>query len=160
MPLLAAAALAGCDDGTVVTRVDRPVSDVRSYVTTLALSGMPVESHGAPFAGVSPAELAARLRLPPAYPAGTSFRAVAPGETRERLVLDFNPATPGRAAAACRGDLGAARENRAETGFSVSATLCNGERVVVSGHLDARRTRADDPEGFRRAMTALFLQMF
>ncbi len=157
--LAAALALSACDDGATITRVDRLVGDVRSYVTTMALGGMAVESHGAPFDGVTPQEVAARLRLPPAYPTGAGFRAAAPGDA-ERLVLDFNPGVPGRAAAACRGALGAAQRNRGEVGFSVSATLCSGERVLVSGHLDARRVRADDAEGFRRAMTALLQQMF
>lgn len=150
--------LAGCDDGTAVTRVDRLVSGVSGYVTPLALGGMAVEVHGAPFAGFAPAEVVARLRLPPSYPTAAGFRLAAPSEA-ERLVLDFNPATPGRAAAACAGEVRSAAGGRRE-GFSVTATLCSGPRVVTTGHLEARRARADDPAAFAQAMSRLFLEIF
>lgn len=155
----ALAGLAGCDDGAVLSRMDNIVGRVSAFVIPMAAGGLPVEVHGAPFEGVTAAMVVGRLRLPPAYPSGLGLRAVSPGEAGGRLVLAFNPAVPGRAAAACAGRPGVTAPNAAAVGFSVTATLCDGARVLSSGHLDARKTRADDPAGFTRAMDMFFLAL-
>lgn len=157
----ALAALAGCDDGTVITRVTNFTGAGRDYVIPFAAGGLPTEIHGAPFAGVTADEVAAKLRLPPHFPAGIRFRAVAPGAgVSGRLVLAFNPDGPPNGMALCAPPAPPRLAPPRETGFSVTATLCDGERVLTTGHLEARKTRADDPQGFSHAMTRLFTAMF
>jgi len=157
----ALAALAGCDDGTVITRVTNFIGEGRDYVIPFAAGGLPTEIHGAPFAGLAADEVAAKLRLPPSFPAGVRFRAVAPGaETAGRLVLAFNPEGPPNGMALCAPPAPPRLAPPRETGFAVTATLCNGERVLTTGHLEAPKTRADDPQAFSHAMTRLFAAMF
>ncbi len=151
---------AGCDDGTVITHVDSAQARLaRSMLVTAGPQGFPVEIHGAPFAGVTPAEVAARLKAPPRFPAGIRFRAVEPGAEGRRLVLVFNRARHPDAWADCRLTAPPPALAPRSEGFSVSATLCSGQGVVVAGHLEARRSRADDPEGFARAMTLLLMSI-
>lgn len=156
----ALAALAGCDDGTVITRVTNFTGGGRDYVIPFAAGGLPTEIHGAPFAGVTVDEVAAKLRLPPSFPAGIRFRAIAPGDGGGRLVLAFNPEGPPNGMVLCAPPAPPRLIRPRETGFAVTATLCNGERVLTTGHLEARKTRADDPKGFSHAMTRLFTAMF
>lgn len=159
--LAALAALAGCDDGAVITRVTNFVGGGRDYVVPLAAGGLPAEIHGAPFAGVSAEEVAARLRLPPSFPAGIRFRAVAPDAGAVgRMVLAFNPEGPPNGTALCKIAAPLRHAPPREIGFAVTATLCNGERVLTTAHLEASKTRADDPEAFAHAMTRLFAAMF
>lgn len=156
----ALAALAGCDDGTVITRVDNQIGAVDSYLIPMAAGGLPTEVHGAPFDGVTPEQIVARLRLPGGYPTDIRFRAVAPGPGAVgRLVLAFNPDGPPNGQALC--GLTAPRPGLPprEVGFAVTATLCNGARVLTTAHMEARKTRADDPEGFVKAMQRLFTAM-
>jgi hypothetical protein len=149
------ALLTGCEDHTVVTRVDKRIDDMRSYVVPMAAGGLPVEIYGAPFDGVTEGEIIARLRLPGGWPTDIGFRAAdRPGE-RGRLVLAFNIDGPPNGRAMCAGTiprLGPARQE----GFTVLASFCNGDRLLSTGHMEARNTRADDPEAFRRVMTHLF----
>jgi hypothetical protein len=162
LPRLSAALLAllaaGCDDGTVITLVDREQARLaKSFLVTAGPDGFPVETHGAPFAGVSAAEVAARLRAPPSFPAGIRFRPVAPGTEARRLVLVFNRQGQPDRHADCRLSAPAPTVAPREVGFSVSATLCSGAGVVVTGHMEARKTRADDPAAFSRVMTLLLM---
>jgi hypothetical protein len=152
----ALALLAGCDDGTIVTLVDAGQARLaRSFLVTAGPQGFPVEIHGAPFAGVAPAEVAARLRAPASFPAGIRFRAVEPGAEGRRLVLVFNRDGPPDRHADCRMTAPASGRAPRDVGFSVSATLCSGAGYVVTGHMEARKTRADDPDEFARVMRLL-----
>jgi hypothetical protein len=125
---LAAAALAllgaGCD-GTVITHVDKDQARLaRSFLVTAGPDGFPVETHGAPFAGVTAAQVAARLRAPASVPAGIRFRPVAPGTEARRLVLVFNREGQPNRHADCRLTAPAPTVAPRDVGFSVSATLC------------------------------------
>lgn len=149
---------AGCDDGTVITLVDREQARLaKSFLVTAGPEGFPVETHGTPFAGVTTVEVAARLRAPPSFPAGIRFRPVAPGAEARRLVLVFNREGAPNRHADCRLTAPARTVPPREVGFSVSATLCSGAGVVVTGHMEARKTRADDPDEFSRVMTLLLM---
>jgi len=159
--LAALGALAGCDDGTVITRVTNFTGGGRDYVIPFAAGGLPTEIHGAPFAGVTADEVAAKLRLPPRFPAAIRFRAVAPGAgVAGRLVLAFNPEGPPNGMALCAPAAPKRLAPPRAVGFAVTATLCNGERVLTTGHLEAPKTRADDPQAFSHAMTRLFTALF
>ena len=151
-----AALLSGCEDRTVVTRVDKRFDDMRSYIVPIAAGGLPVVTIGAPFAGVTPDEVIGRLRLPGGWPADIRFRP-SQGETG-RLVLAFNPSGPPNGRALCSGARPEPLPPKAE-GFVVTASFCNGDRLIATGHMEALNTRADDPEAFRRVMTSLFQQI-
>lgn len=154
---LLAGLLGACDDGTVVTRTHSVVGDGRSHIVPMAAGGLPTEVHGAPFAGVAPEAVAARLRLPGGWPADIRFRATdAPG-AGARLVLVFNPLRNPDGLIACRTPPAAGPGG--EVGFAVTASFCAGERTLITGHLEAPRVRADDPDAFARSMTALFAAM-
>lgn len=147
----------GCDDGTVITRVDRRPGFSLSQVVAMAAGGVPTEVHGAPFPGAAPDDVAARLAMPASFAAGTTFRAATPGaaDTRRRLVLVFNPSAPPNGLRDCRRVEPAPTREPGATGFAVTATFCEGERMLATGHLEARRTQADDWAGFTRVMRLL-----
>jgi hypothetical protein len=152
--------LAACDDGTVITRVMGTMTNPRSHIVPMASGGLPTEIHNAPFDGVTPAEVASRLRMPGDWPADIRFRpADAPGQGA-RLVLVFNPADHPDGYAACRLSQSPRAAPAREVGFAVTASFCTGDRVIVTGHMEARKTRADDPAEFGRVMTVLFQAMF
>ena len=118
-----------------------------------------MESHGRPFAGVAPEEIAARLRLPASYPTGFRFIARAPGPRPERdglrLVLHFNPEGPPDGIADCAREAEARTRAPTSKGFSVTATWCQGSRPLVTGFMEAPKAAADDPAGFEHAMAQL-----
>ncbi|TVQ53337.1 MAG: hypothetical protein EA355_13620 [Rhodobacteraceae bacterium] len=166
LALLAAAAAvmaAGCDDGTVVTRVDRRPAFSESWIVATAAGGVPTEIHGRPFPGVSPDEIANRLRMPQRFAADIRFRARAPGprglDPERRLVLVFNATEGPNGIRDCRRTEEAPTRPPADEGFTVTATFCTEDRMLATGHLAARRTRADDPEAFTRVMRLLLTQI-
>ncbi|MFN3613426.1 MAG: hypothetical protein ACK4WC_02550 [Rubrimonas sp.] len=152
--------LAACDDGTVITRVMGTITNPRSHVVPMASGGLPTEVHNAPFAGMGPGEVVSRLRMPGDWPADIRFRLADTPGRGARLVLVFNPADPPNGFAACALTQSPRAAAPRETGFAVTASFCAGDRVIVTGHMEARKTRADDPAEFGRVMTALFQAMF
>ena len=156
-----AALLGACDNPTTITRVHFVHQGLEATIRNAGLAH--VESHGRPFAGVTADEIAARLKLPAAFPSGFRFTAREPAPRPERdglrLVLHFNPAGPPDGQADCR------REAEAETlppsteGFRVTASWCQGARMFSTGFMEAPRTRADDPTGFANAMLRLMIQI-
>lgn len=162
--LLAGAAglLSACDDGTRVTRVDRMGSFSRSYLVTAAAGGgLPVIVHGAPFEGVAPEEVVARL----SFPAGTlhyvDFRLAERGtRPTNRLVLVFNRADAPDGVRDCRGETPRlAGPDPGGTGFSAQATFCMGDRMQATGVLEATRTRAGDPQSLASALRRLLREI-
>lgn len=149
--------LAACDDAWTITRVNDQIGDVRSYAVPFASGGLPTEIHGTPFAGLPPAEIAAALKLPATWPSGIRFRVTdTPGEGG-RLVLHFNPEGAPNGQVLCAPRRPPASTPPRTEGFAVTATLCNGGRVLATGHLEAPKVASEDREGFARAMTALLL---
>lgn len=153
-------AVAACDDGTVITRV-MVFGDARSFFILSGPQGMASEVHGAPFPGVTPAQVAERLRAPADLPTGIRFRAVAPGEAREgpRLVLVFNPLDPIDGVRDCQRTGPARVDKPRDVGFTVTATLCNKGALVATAHMNATKTKADDPAEFTRVMQLLMMQI-
>ncbi len=161
-PTLAALtlALAGCDDGTVITRVDRYPAFDSSQIIHMDAGGIPAEIHGLPFPGVDPDEVAARLRLPAGFAQGFRFRAVAPGSGAEgRLVLVFNGTEAPNGVRDCKRGAEAPTEPPRDVGFALMATFCRGAAMLAGGHLEARTTRADDPQEFSRVMQTLLFNI-
>ena len=153
---LAAALLGGCDQAPfVISRVDVIHQGLSSTIRSAGQAF--VESHGRPFAGVAPEEIAARLSLPASYPTGFRFVAREPGPARDglRLVLHFDPEGPPNGIADCDRVAEARTLAPALTGFRVTATWCQGSRPLVTGFLEAPRTEADDPAGFAHVMAQL-----
>lgn len=151
--------LAACDDGTVITRVMGTMTNPRSHIVPMAAGGLPTEIHNAPFAGVAPAEIVSRLRMPGDWPADIRFRLADTPGRGARLVLVFNPAEHPDGYAACRLTRSPPAAAPRDTGFAVTASFCTGDRVIVTAHMEARKTRADDPAEFGRVMTVLFQAM-
>jgi hypothetical protein len=162
---LAGFLLAACDDGTVITRV-QVWGDARSYFTTAGAAGVATEVHGTPFARVSAEEVVSRLRLPPGMPQEIRFRLVPQGEQAEgvRLLLVFNRTDVPDSMRDCRRSargqpLPVAPNPAQEVGFTVTASLCDAEARVATAHMEATKTRADDPEEFARVMRLLLIEM-
>lgn len=159
-PLALLALLAACDDGTVITRVRQWPAFARSQIVAMGSDGgIPTEIHGRPFPAADPAEIAGLLRLPAGWPQEFGFRAIRPGprgtHARRRLVLVFNPAEPPQGPLNCRRAYEAPTHAPREAGFEVTATFCDGEKMLATGHMEARRTREDDPQEFARVMRLL-----
>ncbi len=156
-----AASLGGCDNPTTVTRVIVMHGGLEASIRSAGAAH--VESHGRPFEGVAPDEIAARLKLPAAFPSGFRFTARTPGPRPERdglrLVLHFNPAGPPDGQADCRRESEAQTLPPASEGFSVTASWCQGSRLFSTGFMEAPKTRADDPGGFAQAMLRLMIEI-
>ena len=157
--------LAGCDDGTVITRVHtEPLA--QSSFTVAGLAGLATEVHGAPFAGMTAEAVVARLRPPVGQAQTISFRLATPGEAAERirLVLVYNRTTAPDGIRDCRDTgrgqaLPVSASPPEEVGFTVTTSLCDAERRLASAHMEARRTRADDPAEFTRVMRLALMQL-
>lgn len=158
--LALALALAACDDGTVITRIDRTPAFDNSQIVHMDADGIPAEVHGAPFPGVGAADVAARLRLPAGVAQGFRFRAVAPGSGAEgRVVLVFNGVDVPNGIRDCQRDTAAPVRAPQAVGFDVMVSFCRGRAMLATGHLRARTTRADDPEEFARVLRALLFNI-
>lgn len=158
--------VAACDDGTVVSHVGRDphvaIGDLRAMQEAGAV---PVEVHGAPFANVTDADLAQALR-PPSGPAqDVRFRAMPVGHWTgsrhgQRVVLHFNATTPPNAPRDCRLVERARTDPPLAVGFSVNMSLCNGDRAIAHGFLQATKAPPGDWEEYTRVMRALMLNIF
>ena len=163
--LLLAALLAGCDEPTVITHVGK-LGHMRlnDLWTMQDARGLPVEIHGAPFAGISDRGVAEAIRPPGGSAQEVRFYAAPPGGWRGghpwRLVLHFNPQGAPNAPADCR--LAAeARTNPPPAGrFAVNATFCNGEQWQAHGFLQALEVEEGDMEAFADMMRQLMLAIF
>lgn len=152
--------LAACDDGTVITRV-MIYGDARSFLVLSGPLGMATVVHGAPFPGTTPDWVAANLKAPAAMPTGIRFRAVDIGAARDggRLVLVFNRRDAPDAVRDCARQAEAPVDPPRSEGFSVTASICNAHALVATAHMEARKTRADDPAEFTRVMRLLLMEM-
>jgi hypothetical protein len=157
---LAGLGLAGCDDGTIITRVDVR-GDAQSFFVLAGPHGLATEVHGAPYPGTTSAWVVERLKAPPALPTGIRFRDVGIGTARNgpRLVLVFNRRDAPDPVRDCGRMDAAPVDPPEEAGFSATATLCNAHAMVATAHMEARRTGTDDPDAFPQAMRLLIMQI-
>lgn len=163
---LAVLLVAACDDGTIISHVDRdPHVTVGDLWAMQEAGAVPTEVHGTPFANVTDADLAEALRPPNGSAQEVRFRAMPVGHWTgsghgQRVVLHFNPTGAPNAQSDCQ------RVERARTdpplamGFSVNMSLCNGDRAIAHGFLQARKSAALDWEEYTRVMKALMSNIF
>lgn len=162
--LVALVALTGCgedQDQTSITLLSREMSYDRSYFTFYPLMA---EVHNSPFDGVSKADVAAMLRMPPSYADAGAFALSAPGETprpKVRLALAFNSRAPVSAKALCRASaaLGAATPLD-DSSFMVDVALCRDDDVIASASMTAKAGKARDPAFAARSLNHLMLIAF
>lgn len=163
--LLAALALAACDDAeTVISHVDKRRNVGLNELWTMQdRRGIPVEIHGSPFRNVSDHALVEALR-PPAAAARVTFYPVPAGSWLQghpsRLVLHFNPQGAPNAVADCRRTAEARTNPPPDGKFSVNASFCEGTDWQAHGYLKALRVRDGDLEAFGDMMAQLMLAIF
>jgi len=162
---LALGALAACDDGTVISHVDKlPHVKEGDLVTMQEPGGLKVEIHGIPWKGATDAELAEALRPPAGSAQEVRFQAVPTGQWVEgrghRLVLHFNPTGAPNSPHDCQATAEMRTQAPAETGFTVNATFCTQDNWVAHGYLQATTTQAGDWQEYTRVMQALLTNIF
>ncbi|MEL6477696.1 MAG: hypothetical protein AAFR17_10250 [Pseudomonadota bacterium] len=154
----ALALLAACDDGTVISHVDKDHNiEAGDLVAMQQGGGIPTEVHGTPFQRASAEDLTRFLRPPAGGAQGIRWRAVKVGARPHgyRMVLHFNPSGPPNAADDCKRFRPAITERPQEVGFTVNLSICNGERAEAHGFLQARKTQAGDYQDYTRVMRVL-----
>ncbi|MEM6623859.1 MAG: hypothetical protein AAF674_16650 [Pseudomonadota bacterium] len=150
--------LAGCDEPTVITHVDKlPHLEVSDLVAMQAADGIAVEIHGQPWKGAAPSALAAALRPPAGASQSTRFFALPPGghATRHgwRIVLHFNPQGDiPRADQDCKRTAPVQTDNLAADGYSVTLTFCEGEQWAAHAFLKLLGSEPGDLEAFSNAI--------
>lgn len=154
-------ALSGCDDGTVISQVERSVALDHSRILAMAGgdSQIPVEIHGALWPNAAAEEVAAQLRLPNRFPPSIRFNLVAPGALDpddDKVALFFNAASPPRARRACQMTAEAPSDPPENGPFRVTAVFCNGSESMGLGVLVASKQVSGDWPEFTRATRLLF----
>jgi len=156
--------IAACDDGTVITHVDK-LSHVSAgdLVVMQEADGLRVEVHGIPWKGATDDELASRLKAPSGQAQEVRFTAVPPGQwvngRGHRLVLHFNPNGPPNSQHDCRATAEMRTGVPTEVGFTVNATFCTQDQWIAHGYLQATKTEPGDWAEYTRVMEALFLNI-
>lgn len=155
--------LAGCDEPTVITHVDKlPHMSRADLLHMQETDGIPVEFHGRPFESPDPDVLAAAMKPPAGGSQSVRFFAAPPGSrTGWRLVLHFNPqgGVP-NAVHDCRRTAEAQTAGIAKGRFSVNVTFCEGDEWQAHGFLKVHDIDEGDTEAFSRAMRQLFTVIF
>ena len=156
---------AGCDDGTVISRVDRTTTLDRSRILSMAKveNTVPLELHGVPWAGASAEEVAANVRLPNSFPPEIRFRAIAPGvldSDQDRVVMVFNPSRTPNVSRLCAQSAPQPTAPPKDGPFQAFVALCDGPEWMGMGVLDAERQAAGDWPEFTRATRVLFSRIF
>lgn len=167
LPLAAllAGLLVACDDGTVISHVDK-LSHVRAVdlVTMQEVDGLLVEVHGLPWKGATDAELAEALRPPAGSAQEVRFRAVPTGQwvngRGHRMVLHFNPIGAPNSAHDCKATAELSTRPPAEEGFTVNLTFCTKDQWIAHGYLQATKVKAGDWQEYTRVMQALLTNIF
>ena len=156
--------LAGCDEATVITHVDKlSHMSLSDLVTMQDGGGIPVEVHGLPFSGVPAGGLVAAMRPPAAASQGIRFRPIEPGHGTGhgwRLVLHFNPTGAPNGFADCKHSAEQRTNPPKPEGFEVNATFCNGDDWQAHGFMKSLKTRDGDVEAYRDAMQQLMVAIF
>jgi hypothetical protein len=165
---LAPLCFAACDDGTVISHVDKlPHMQIGDLVTMQEEGGLLIEIHGTPWPNVTDAELADHLRPPAGAAQEVKFRSVPPGQwvnnggRGHRLVLHFNPTGAPNSAHDCMATAEIrTRAPSADGGFTVNASFCTKDQWVAHGYLEAPKVPPGDWAEYTRVMQNLFLAIF
>ncbi len=163
-PLLLLAALAGCDDATVITHVDKyPHMTLDDLWTMQDPQGIPVEIHGNPFSRGTDQALAEALQAPTGAQ-DVKFYARPVGAVNIdhgwRLVLHFNPFGAPNSPHDCKHTAEVRTGPPKGEGFEVNATFCEGTKWQAHGYLQALEVQDGDVEGYTRVMRTLFQAIF
>lgn len=155
--------LTACDDGTVITHVDKLVSiELSDLVAMQVGGGIRTEVHGSPFEGASADDLTRFLRPPGGTSQATKWISVPVGSVDHgyRMVLHFNPAGPPNAFEDCRRTRPAITLPAQDVGFTVNMTFCKGKEWEAHGFLQATKTESRDYQDYTRVMRALMNNIF
>ena len=162
LTLITLLALAGCDEPTIITHVDRLSHMSQGDLLTMqGAKGIPVEFHGSPFRDTPATTLANAMRPPSGSAQGVRFAAATPGEGHNwRLVLHFNPqdGIP-NAFHDCKLTSEAQTAGPSAESFSVNATFCKGTEWQAHGFMKVLEIEDGDVEAFSRVMRQLFLSI-
>lgn len=168
--LVLCALLVGCDEPTVISHVDRARKlDLRDLFLMQDEHGIPVETHGAPFRRPDVRDLVPMMKVPAGGPQDIPFygRAVglsgsdAGADHSWRLVLHFNPqgGVP-NAVRDCMRSEPAETAGPTDSGFSVNAVFCQGQRWQAHGYMRVLEIEDGDIEAFQRVMRLLLKEIF
>jgi hypothetical protein len=157
--------LGACDDGTVISHVDRLSHMKAGDLATMQENGaLRVEIHGIPWKGATDTELASALRPPAGEAQDIRFQAVPAGQwvngRGHRLVLHFNPTGAPNSQRDCETTAEIRTGAPSGTGFTVNATVCTKDGWLAHGYLQAPKTAAGDWEEYTRVMQLLLTSIF
>ncbi|MEM7506374.1 MAG: hypothetical protein AAF415_06485 [Pseudomonadota bacterium] len=155
--------LMACDDGTVISHVDKAASiELSDLVAMQVGGGIRTEIHGTPFERTTSDDLTRFLRPPSGASQATKWRDVPVGSVDHgyRMVLHFNPSGPPNAFEDCRRKRPAITLPPMDVGFTVNMTFCKGEEWEAHGFLKATKTEARDFQDYTRVMRALMNNIF
>lgn len=163
--LLALALLAGCDEPTVISHVDRLGSVTADDLWTMQDGrGVPVEIHGRPFDRITDREIAEVLRPPGGSSQGVKFYTTPVGSWKGghpwRIVLHFNPQGAPNSFHDCKLIREARTNARQENQFSVNVSFCKNDTWEAHGFLKVLSISDGDTEALGNALQSLMLAIF
>lgn len=157
--------LAGCDEPTVISNVDKlPHMKLDDLWTMQDGRGIPVEIHGAPWRNSTDQALAEAIRPPGGVTDGVKFYSAPVGSWQGghawRMVLHFNPSGPPNAYQDCKRTEVAVTGDRPESGYSVNIGFCKQDEWQAHGFVKVLRSEADDFEEYSNAMATALTAIF
>ena len=163
--VLAALTLAGCDEPTVISSVDKlPHMKLTDLWTMQDGRGIPVEIHGSPWRNAVDRELAEAIRPPGGVTEGVQFYSAPVGSWQGghawRMVMHFNPAGPANAYQDCKRTEEAVTAERPETGYSVNIAFCKKDEWQAHGYLQVLKADAGDFEAYSNAVATALTAIF
>ena len=163
--LVAAVGLAGCDEPTVISNVDKlPHMKLDDLWTMQDGRGIPVEIHGAPWRNGTDQALAEAIRPPAGVAKGVKFYSAPVGSWQGghlwRMVLHFNPSGPANAYQDCKRTNEAVTGDRPETGYSVNVSFCKAEEWQAHAYLQVLKAEESDFEAYGNAMATTLSAIF
>lgn len=162
--LLLATLLGACDEPWIISHVDRLSHvSVNDLWTEKGAEGFPVEIHGAPFQGVTAAQLAEVLRAPSAA-RGVTFTSIPVGAYNRdhgwRMVMHFNPTGAPNAQFDCKRTTAAKTAPQPSKGYSVNVSFCDGSEWQAHGFLKVLSAEPGDLQTYSQRIQALLSEIF
>lgn len=163
--LLGALTVAGCDEPTTISHVDRMPDMVLDALWKIQdPRGIPVEIHGSPFHRITDADLVALLAVPAGAPQDITFYVIPAGSAETgypwRLVLHFNPQGPPNAARDCALTAEARTNALPDGAFTMNAVFCKEKLWQAHGFLEVHEIADGDREAFTRHFQSLISAIF
>lgn len=163
--LLALILLAGCDEPTVISHVDKLDHMTTDQLWTMQDGrGIPVEIHGSPFHRITDREVAEVLRPPGGASQGVTFYAAPVGSWTGghpwRVVLHFNPQGAPNSYADCKLVAEARTNARPENGFTVNVSFCKDDQWQAHGYMQVLKIEDGDTEALGDTLQQVMLAIF